>query len=403
MNRHHESTPVFVLAGGRGKRLGPLTESMPKPAIPFGGNHHIIDFTLSNCVNSGLQQIHVLTQYNPKPLHDYIRECRMRLAIHFRSEDGGDLCCLPAVSGKRYRGTADAVFQNLPLIRCHSAEHVLIVSADHVYTMDYTRLLAHHVASGAEMTLAAVRKPIREASMFGVVDTTPDGRVIGFREKPPVGPLPVCGQVLVSMGIYIFRKSALLSLADRSCPTETDFGHHIVPALIRSSNISAYDFGAEPQHYWRDVGTIDSYYEANMDLLGPNPLFAPEADHIGLTESTGIRTSRNSRISLSARTEGSEIQRSVICKGACVEPGAMVINSVVLPGARIGRHARVRNSIVGPGAVVNGSAKIGEHLDIDRQRFLVTPKGIVVVSGELRKHEDHAETSELVRATAMAA
>jgi glucose-1-phosphate adenylyltransferase len=402
MNQQLQSTSVFVLAGGRGERLGPLTQQKPKPAVSFGGNHRIIDFTLSNCVNSGLRRIYILTQHNPEPLHDYIQESRTRLEFQFQWKDGDDLCCLPPTSGKRYRGTADAVFQNLSLVR-DLAEHVLIVSADHVYATDYARLIAHHTASGADMTLAAVRKPVCEASGFGVLDTACDGTVTGFREKPSAATLPASGHVLVNMGIYVFRRSALLKLAARSCPAETDFGQHIVPALLRSALVAAYDFGAESKSYWRDVGTIDSYYEANMDLLGPDPLFVPDDPIGGLSFGNRIQTRGHSRISLSARTDGSEIHRSVISETTCVEPGAVVLNSIVLPGARIGRKARVQNAIVGEGAVVNSGARIGERLDADRGRFLVTPKGIVMVSDVLRKREDRTTAVESSRAASLAA
>lgn len=380
--QYPSTTPTFILAGGEGQRLAPLTEAKPKPAVPFGGTHQLLDFTLSNCVNSGLRKIYVLTQHLREPLHDYIRQSRLRLSPIFRWNNGDELRCAPPVSGKRYRGTADAVFQNLPLIRFDSADHVLIVSGDHIYAADYRSLLARHALSGADITIAAVRRPVREASSFGVIETEEDGTVTGFREKPSGETLPAAGEVLVSMGIYAVRRTALIDIADTAGPMETDFGQHLIPKLIRSRGVAVYDFDSSGRNYWQDVGNLDSYFQANMDVVGRRPAFDPEQDPKWPIHTLGgsVVKAGHSRISERAVVETRAIRNSVVSDGACIEKGAVVENSVILPGARVGAKSRVRNAIVTEGAVVAGGSRVGEDLRADRERFLVTPQGVVVVT-----------------------
>jgi len=380
------STPVFILAGGVGERLAPLTQAKPKPAVSFGGTHQIIDFTFSNCINSGLRKIYVLTQHQREPLHDYVREHRRRLSQSFRWQEGDDLRSIPPVSGKRYRGTADAVFQNLPLLRLDSSDHVLITSADHIYAMDYRKLLSHHAYSGADLTIATARRPVAEATAFGVLDME-NGFVTQFREKPSAGTLPKTGDVQVSMGIYVFRRRALLDLADSAAPAETDFGHDIVPRLIRRQKVAAYDFGGSARSYWQDVGTLDSYFQSNMDLLTSRPDIDLEGESdwpIHSLSDSSVRRTRDSRISRRASVHASTIRRSIVSHGAIVEPGALVEDSLILPGARIGSNARVRNTIVAEGTTVPGAFQIGINPGADRGRFQVTPGGVTVVSGSLR-------------------
>jgi glucose-1-phosphate adenylyltransferase len=386
MIRQPSTTPVFLLAGGAGERLFPLTSGKPKPAVSFGGTHRIIDFTLSNCINSGLRKIFVLTQYQREYLHDYIRESRARLSHAFEWHRGDQLLPVPPVSGKRYRGTADAVFQNLSLIRFDSGENVIIASGDHVYSMDYRPMVSRHIASGAEMTIAAVRRPVNEASGFGVLDVD-KGTVTHLREKPSPDNLPDAGDVLVSMGVYIFKRSALVDIADRANPMETDFGTHIIPRLIRGQKVVAYDFGNSPCNYWRDVGSLDSYFQANMDLLGPNPAFDMKTDckSVFAAGDTSVSEMGNSRISRRATVGASKIIRSIVSCGACIERGATVESSVILPGARVGKNARLRNAIVAEGSSVPDGARVGFNTTADRDRFMVTPGGVVVVSDPLRR------------------
>ena len=383
--------PAFILAGGQGERLAPLTEQLPKPVVSFGGIHRIIDFTISNCLNSGLQTVSVLTQHKREPLHDYIRQLRSR----FGPEDRR-LVCLPPASGKRYRGTADAVFQNLQVFSYSRVPNILIASGDHVYTMDYRKLLAHHMNTRADMTIAVKRVPAGEASSFGVVDVGSDGIVTGFREKPAeVHSFGSSETVAVNMGVYIFRRDVLFDLAGRVSASETDFGHHVIPMMFRSYELAAYVFENEGEAYWRDVGTLDSYYEASMDLLGPQPLFLPERDPqwpIHPVSRGGVNNSADnfSRISPMAVTKGAEIWRSVISDGVHIEPGAVVENSIVLPGARIAKGVRLRNTIVAEGADISGSSRIGYSPILDK-RYLVTPGGVVVVTGTTRERHETAE------------
>ena len=386
MVRQPNMAPVFILAGGVGERLSPLTQSKPKPAVSFGGVYQIIDFTVSNCINSGLRKIFVVTQHLREPLHDYVRQTRLRHSGCFRLQEGDDLRPAPPVSGKRYRGTADAVFQNLPLIRFESAEHVVIASGDHVYAMDYRPLLARHCASGADLTIAVARRPGKEASAFGVLDVE-GGVAVDFREKPSSDTLPPDKDVFVSMGVYVFRRRALLDIADSAPPSDTDFGHDIIPALIRRQKVAVYDFDATPQNYWRDVGSLDSYFQANMDLLGSDPVFNPEMNRqwpiYGLND-TSVMKRNHSRISRGATVALSNIRNSVVSHGAVIERGAVIENSVVLPGAHVGRNACLRNAIVAERASIPADFHVGADLKADSSRFPVTPGGIAVVCGPLR-------------------
>jgi glucose-1-phosphate adenylyltransferase len=383
MDARLSTTPVFILAGGVGERLGPLTKTKPKPAVSFGGNHQILDFTLSNCIHSGFRKIFVLTQYQGDHLRDYVLGIRERVSHHFRWHEGDQLVSLSPVSGKRYRGTADAVFQNLQLIRCTTAEHVVVASGDHVYAMDYRPLLARHLATNADLTIGAVQRPVIEASAFGVLDVE-DGMVARFREKPAPESLPQAGRVLVSMGVYVFKRTALIDIADHAASTETDLGRDIVPKIVSGRRVGAYDFSNSPRNYWRDVGSLDSYFNANMDLLGPSPAFEPEMDSqcpiYSLSDSSLLRTG-GARISTKAATNGATILRSVVSDGASIERGAVVEDSVILPGARVGKNARVRHAIVAEGACIPDGAVVGMDVDLDRTRFAVTPGGVVVVGG----------------------
>jgi glucose-1-phosphate adenylyltransferase len=396
------STPVFILAGGVGERLAPLTIAKPKPAVSFGGTHQILDFTLSNCINSEMRRIFILTQYQRECLHRYVREIRLRIARKLRWCKGDCLAPLPAISGKRYGGTADAIFQNLPLVRSVTAEHVVVAAGDHVYSMDYRPFLAWHDTSGADLTVAAIRCPVAEASAFGVLEVEQDV-VTHFREKPSREALPASGCVLVSMGIYAFKRSALLAIAERAISSETDLGRDIVPRLIRDQRVAAYNFGNSPRSYWRDVGSLDSYFEANMDLLGPRPRF--EIDSRWPTFSlndTSIDQTEDCRISRHAVVEASTIRHSIVSYGARIECGAVIENSVVLPGARVGKNAEVRNAIVADDANIPDGAQVGVNASLDRTRFGVTPRGVVVVSALVGQGRGLTSSSREMQSIAVA-
>jgi glucose-1-phosphate adenylyltransferase len=406
MVERQNATPVFLLAGGAGERLAPLTELKPKPAVAFGATHQIIDFTISNCINSELRRIFVLTQYQREHLHNYIREARLRLSRWFRWNEGDELLSLPPQSGKRYRGTADAVFQNLPLISVAPSEHVVIASGDHVYAMDYRALLSCHVDSGADMTMAVVRRSVEEAQHFGVVDVD-DGIVRRFREKPSRDTLPPTGEVFVNMGVYVFRQRVLMEIAEHASPMEIDFGRDIVPKMLARQKIAAWNFDAAPRNYWRDVGSLDSYFHASMDLLGPNPRFNPDEDPewpIYALGESGTRGCNDSRISLGAFTDrSSSITRSIVSHGACIGKNAILENCVILPDARVGDGAHLRNAIVSEGASIGDGVRIGMNPHVDRARFPVTPGGVVVVSPTLRTTSERLVQPRVVRSAVNAA
>ena len=331
-------TQTFILAGGRGERLLPLTLNRPKPAVPFGGNFRIIDFTLSNCVKSGLSRIRVLTQYKYEELHSYIRH-------QWRDRAGNHPVCIPPVSGKHYRGTADAVFQNLATGE-KVPDFVLILSGDHIYEMDYREMVMQHAATEADLTIGTVEHPVRDASRYGVVEIDSEFRVTGFQEKPE-NPQPMPSNpamALVSMGIYVFSRECLLKMADSDAQ---DFGKDVIPRLIGRAKVHAYDFRdpvAQTPGYWRDIGTIESYYQSSMDLLASKPL------------------------------------DSILSRDVHIEHNARVEASILMPGVRIGKGARVRKAIIDENVCIPAGSEIGYNEKADRQKYFVTDNGITVVN-----------------------
>jgi glucose-1-phosphate adenylyltransferase len=375
-------TRAFILAGGQGERLKPLTVARPKPAVSFGGVFRIIDFTLSNCLYSGLSRVSILTQYKYEELHRYIRQ-GWHDPWTIASGDSERLVCLPPVSGKRYRGTADAVFQNAELLNDDS-EFVLILSGDHIYHMDYGDLLRQHVETNADLTIATVEHPLRDASNFGVVEVDETFRVTGFEEKPAnPRPLPSDPSLsLVSMGVYIFKKMVLRSALDAICDSGLglDFGHDVIPALIRSARTYAYDFRDKTQEaprYWRDIGTIDAYYQASMDLVRTDPRFDP---HISESRPS-LPTSHPTAHRLRARIHSeSRVTQSVISPSVRIEAGAQIHEAILLPGVRVGKGAQVRNAIVEEGIELPAGFHVGFDWDRDREYHKVTESGVVVIS-----------------------
>ncbi len=380
-------TSAFILAGGEGERLYPLTVSRPKPAVSFGGLFRIIDFTLSNCLYSGLSRVSLLTQYRHDELHRYVREGWSELWNN--GQDRSSLVCLPPASGKRYRGTADAVFRNIELLEAESAEFVLILSGDHIYQMDYRELVRHHAENNADLTIATVEHPLKEASDFGVVEVDGGLKVTGFAEKP-ARPLPLPSRpsmALVSMGVYAFKRKILLEVLRDECDTGRgyDFGRDIIPLLIRSGRTYAYDFRDEihdSPRYWRDIGTVDAYYQANMDLVRPDAPFDPYANDGWPSEPTRhpdgsaleeMRPRAHSR-------RGWKVSTSVVSPGVHIDEDAMVEDSVLMPGVRIGKGARLRRTIVDEGVHIPARFHSGFDMDHDRMHHTVTSEGIVVVS-----------------------
>ena len=375
-------TQTFILAGGQGERLHPLTVSRPKPAVSFGGMFRIIDFTLSNCLHSHLSRVSILTQYKSEELHRYVREGWLDL-WNSTGTNRDQLVCLPPVSGKRYRGTADAIFQNVELLNTDS-EFVLILSGDHIYQMDYRDLLRQHVETNADLTIATVEHPLKEASHFGVVEVDATFRVTGFEEKP-VNPRPLPtdpSQALVSMGVYVFKKSILLDSLRAVCEAGLgyDFGHHIIPTLIHSARTYAYDFRNEKEKtsaYWRDIGTIDAYYAASMDLLQETPKFDPYFNDSQPATPTRHPSPKHA---LRARVHSDAyVAQSVLSPRVHVEAGAEIDGAILLPGVRVGKGARIRRAIVEEGIEVPAGFSAGFDVEHDRKHHTVTGAGVVVI------------------------
>jgi glucose-1-phosphate adenylyltransferase len=382
-------TQALILAGGQGERLHQLTVSRPKPAVSFGGMFRIIDFTLSNCLHSGLGRVSLATQYRHEELHRYIRDGWSDLWNNTGQPDRRPLTFLPPTSGKRYRGTADAVFQNSELLESDDAEFVLILSGDHIYHMHYRGFLRQHIETDADLTIATVEHPVRDASHFGVVEVDRNFKVTGFEEKP-ASPRPLPSRpsmALVSTGIYVFKKKVLLQSLRHFCQTRKgyDFGHDIIPSLIQTGRTYAYDFrdevGDSPR-YWRDIGTLDGYYASSMDLVQPDAPFDPYANDGWPSQPTRHPTfNRRAEGKLSRSTDiHCDVTRSVLSPCVQLEQDVTVADSVLMPGVRIGKGARLRRTIVEEGVHIPAGFQVGFDLDLDRNHHTVTEAGVVVVS-----------------------
>lgn len=394
---------TFVMAGGKGERLQPLTKDRAKPAVPFGGKYRIIDFTLSNCINSGIRRIHILVQYKSMSL---MRHVRMGWNI-LNSEVGEYIDSLPAqqrIDDHWYQGTADAIFQNLYSIQVENPDQILILAGDHIYKMNYKLMLDYHRQTGADVTIGVVPVPVEEARHVGVVEVDRNNIVTGFQEKPLV-PKTVPGDpscIYGSMGIYIFDRWALEEelQEDAAKDTEHDFGKNILPQMVAKANrkIVAYNFvdmNKKEALYWRDVGTLDAYYEANMDLIQVTPHFNlydrdwpartyqmqyPPAKFVFADESGGRRgMALDSLLADGCIVSGGTVQRSILSSNVRVNSFADVQDSLIFEDADIGRYAKIRNAILDKHVRVMPNARIGYDLERDRQRFTVTPNGIVVV------------------------
>jgi glucose-1-phosphate adenylyltransferase len=392
---------VILLAGGAGERLYPLTRDRAKPAVFFGGPYRIIDFTLSNCINSGLRRIFIATQYKSLSLNRHIR-----MGWNVVSEELGEFVeILPPqkrVSEHWYQGTADAVYQNVYSIVQESPHHVIVLSADHVYKMDYARMLRSHRERGAALTLGALEVPVADARRLGVLSVDNNDRVTGFVEKPQNPPtIPGSSEnSLGSMGIYIFDTNVLLHAleADAAQPTSHDFGKDIIPALIKNVGTYAYRFYDENKKaskYWRDIGTLDAYYEANMDLCYVDPEFnlydpewpmrtyqpqAPPAKFVFAEKGRRCGEALDSIISPGCIVSGSRVAGSVLCPNVRVHSYGSIDRCILMPGVRVGRHARLRRAIIDRDVLIPRGAVIGFNLDEDRKRHTVTEQGVVVVT-----------------------
>ncbi|MFT5506933.1 MAG: glucose-1-phosphate adenylyltransferase [Gammaproteobacteria bacterium] len=406
------NTLALVLAGGRGSRLYELTDWRAKPAVPFGGKFRIIDFPLSNCINSGIRRIGVLTQYKA---HSLIRHL-VRGWSHFHGELDEFVEILPAsqrAGGEWYKGTADAVFQNIDILRTHKPEYVLILSGDHIYKMDYGTMIGYHVENNADMTVSCLEVPIAEAAgAFGVIAVDEDGRVIGFEEKP-ANPTPLPDNpdmCLASMGNYVFNTDFLYQELGNDADhqnTDHDFGKDIIPEIIHDHKVYAYPFrdtGTDETAYWRDVGTLDAYWEANMELVSVSPeLNLYNADWPILTHQAQLPPAKfvfdlderrgsavDSMVSGGCVISGATVKRSLLFSNVKVHSYAEVRDSVILPDVDIGENARINKAIIDRDCRIEPGMIIGENHDDDRKRgFRVTEKGVVLVTPDMLKQTTH--------------
>ncbi len=396
-------TLAIVLAGGAGERLYPLTQERAKPAVYFGGPYRIIDFVLCNCINSGLRRVFIATQYKSQSLNRHVR-----MGWSIVSEELGEFIqILPPqkrVGEHWYLGTADAVYQNLYSILREGPRQIIVLAGDHVYKMDYARMVRFHEERHADATIATIEMPREQAARFGVVQVNEDERVVGFQEKPRE-PIPIPGSphlALASMGVYVFDTPVLVEAlrADAQSQTSHDFGKDIIPALINASSVCSYRFTDENKKaakYWRDIGTLDAYYEANMDLVQVNPEFnlydpewplrtyqpqAPPAKFVFAEEGRRAGQALDSIISLGCIISGSRIVGSVLCPNVRVHSFCLIDRSILMPGVRVGRHARLRRAIIDRDVTIPRGALIGYDLEEDRRRHTVTEQGIVVVTRE---------------------
>jgi glucose-1-phosphate adenylyltransferase len=389
-----------LLAGGQGERLWPLTRDRAKPAVPFGGVYRIIDITLSNCLNSDLRRVFVLTQYKALSLNRHVRRGWSSLMGH-----GDFIEVLPPqmrVSTHWYQGTADAVYQNIYSIGSELSNYVIILSGDHIYKMNYQRMLEQHIASGADVTVATFEVEVGEAArQFGCIETDKDWRIVGFEEKPahpkesPIHP----GKVNASMGVYLFNTQMLVPvlISDAEDPLSAhDFGKNIIPKIIEKHRVFAYNFEDENKKekaYWRDVGTIDAYYEANMDLVAVSPIFNlydkswplntwqqqyPPAKFV-FADPDRTGAALDSIVAGGSIISGGRVKGSVVGYDVRVNSYCDIEDSIIYNHVNIGRHSRIRRAIIDRHVKLPEGTVIGYDLDADRQRFHVTDSGVVIV------------------------
>jgi glucose-1-phosphate adenylyltransferase len=406
-----KDTLGVLLAGGAGERLFPLTRDRAKPAVPFGGNYRIIDITLSNCINSDLRRVYILTQYKALSLNRHIREGWTGIVAQELGEFIEILPPMQRVSANWYMGTADAVYQNIYSIGAEQPKHVLILSGDHIYKMNYGLMLDHHLSAGADVTLATLPIHPEEVSRFGVVEVSRTGEVIGFHEKPkttnlrsPFNP----AMVDASMGIYLFNTDVLLPalMKDAEDPnSKHDFGHNILPGILGRYKISAYNFVDENKKnalYWRDVGTLEAYFDANMDVASVSPIFNlydkawpmrtrqrqyPPAKFVfGEPGRTGMAI--NSVISAGCIISGAVVRNSVLSQDVRVNSYAEVESSIIFTHVDIGRHCRIRRAIIDRDVHLPEGTVIGYDREEDKKNYFVTQSGLTVVTRDYSLYEN---------------
>lgn len=395
---------TFIMAGGKGERLWPLTKDRAKPAVPFGGIYRIIDFTLSNCINSGIRKIHVLTQYKSISL---ARHLRQGWNI-FDAALGEYIDVIPAqqrIDEHWYQGTADSIYQNIYSIEMEKPDYVFILAGDHVYKMNYMDMLQFHQEQEADLTISVVEIPKEDAAHLGVVEVDNKSRVVGFEEKPkePKTIINDSGKAYASMGIYIFNRDILEEelIEDAKHPSQHDFGKNIIPNMIKKkAKIYAYNFKDENKKeakYWRDIGTIDAYYEANIDLTNVEPVFNlydkewpmrtyheqyPPAKTVFAGGEIGDRVglALDSLLSGGCIISGGKVQKSVLSYNVRINSYSGVYDSVLMEGVDVGRYAKIKRAIIDKDVVIPRGMTIGYDLEEDKKRFTVTDSGITVVA-----------------------
>lgn len=412
VSRLTNDTLALILAGGRGTRLKDLTLWRAKPAVPFGGKFRIIDFSLSNCINSGVRRVGVLTQYKS---HSMIRHIQKGWGYQ-RGELGEFIELLPAqqrIESNWYSGTANAVYQNLDILRSHHPVYVLILAGDHVYKMDYGPMLAFHVEKGADLTVGCIEVPLEQASAFGVMSTAENQQIVSFCEKPD-RPQPISegsDVALVSMGIYVFSTEFLIEQlindAERGDGSSHDFGKDIIPGVIAENQVFAYPFrsggNTGAQAYWRDVGTVDAYWQANHELIEVTPELnlydrewpiwtyqeqTPPAKFI-FDEKMRRGVAVDSLVSGGAIISGASIKRSLLFSNVIVDEYSKVEDSVILPDVQIGKGCRISRAIIDKGAIIQDGTIIGEDTEQDAQRYHVSPGGVVLVTPDMLGQKLH--------------
>jgi len=405
------NTIALILAGGRGSRLVNMTDWRAKPAVPFGGKFRIIDFPLSNCVNSGIRKIGILTQYKSDSLIRHIQQGWGFL----RGEFGEYVDLMPAQQrhdeDSWYKGTADAIFQNIDILRSRHPEHILVLAGDHIYKMDYGAMLADHVEKNADLTIGCLEVSLEEATAFGVMDVDSNRRVKAFVEKPEKPPVMPgrTDTALASMGIYIFNAGFLFEqlLKDADTKDSThDFGKDIIPAVIDKYIVNAYpflDLQSGEQSYWRDVGTIDAYWAANMELIGVNPglnLYdntwpiwtnqeqTPPAKFV-FDDDERRGQAVDSMVSGGCVISGAKVRHSLLFSNVRVNSFSTVQDSIVLPQVNIARHCRITKAIIEKGCEIPEGTIIGENRAEDEKRFFVSPGGVVLVTPDMLGQKLH--------------
>ncbi len=397
----------MIMAGGKGERLYPLTKDRTKPAVPFGGKYRLVDFVLSNFLNSGIYALYVLTQFKAQSLIEHLQDgwqLGQVMRDHF-------IVTVPAqmrLGESWYKGTADAIYQNLNLIKRFHPDIVAVFGADHIYRMDIRQMVKFHVKNNADVTVAAVPVPIKKASQLGIIDVEKDGLITGFQEKPRK-PHPIPGrpdEALASMGNYLFNTEVLISeLKENALRKETqhDFGKDIIPILYQKKRVFAYDFKenkipgeeiSEETGYWRDIGTIENYYQANMDLRAITPSFSlynprwpikttsytelPPAKFV-FNEHGRQGAALNSIICEGSIVSGGEIKDSVVGRNVFIHSYSEINQSILMDNVEVGRHARITHTIIDKNVKIPQGTVIGYNLEEDRKKYHVSPEGIVVI------------------------